>query len=325
MTVSPHAEETLREPIRRTSDIEEITNLCFIHPISSWLTPLLADLRISPNAVSFAGMTFGILAGVSYYHYRDVRWAAVGFVLMILWHIMDGTDGQLARLTNSQSEFGKVIDGICDYTTFVAVYSALAIALSAQFGGWIWILAVSAGICHAVQSAAYEVQRQEYEYWGMDRKSAALLTLNAPLPNVATASFVTRVLHMLNGLYVGVQLMVVGIPAGFDEKMITLLKTHPARAASIRARYREIFAPAVRRWSILSANYRTIGIFICAALSVPQYYFLFEIFGFSAILAILLSRQSARYERFLHELECAAWPTSSEAYASAEKGRSPAS
>lgn len=292
------------EPIRRTSDIEEITNLYFIHPVSSRLAPVLADLRVSPNAVSFAGMTFGILAAISYYHYQDVKWAIAGFVLMILWHIMDGTDGQLARLTNSQSEFGKVIDGICDYTTFIAVYSALAFALSAQFGGWIWILAVSAGICHAVQAAAYEVQRQEYEYWGMDRKSAALLTLNRPLPNAATASFTARIMHMLNRLYVSVQLMVVGIPAGFDAKMADLLKQNSAQAASIRERYRETFAPAIRRWSILSANYRTIGIFICAALSVPQYYFLFEIFGFSAILAVLLSRQSARYVRFLQDLEC---------------------
>lgn len=303
MTVSPRVGGGAREPIRRTSDIEEITNLYFVHPISSRLTPLLADLHVSPNAVSFAGMAFGILAGVSYYRYQDVRWAVAGFVLMILWHIMDGTDGQLARLTNSQSEFGKVIDGICDYTTFVAVYCALALALSAQFGGWIWVLAVSAGACHAVQSAAYEVQRQEYEYWGLDRKSAALLALNTPLPNVATASFATRVMHRLNRLYAGVQLMVVGIPAGFDEKMAALLKAHPAQAASIRARYRETFAPAVRRWSILSANYRTIGIFICAALSVPQYYFLFEIFGFSAILVILLSRQSARYVQFLQDLQ----------------------
>ncbi len=292
-----------REPIRRTSDIEEITNLYFIHPISNRLTPVLASLHVSPNAVSFAGMTFGILAAISYYHYQDVKWAIAGFVLMILWHIMDGTDGQLARLTNSQSEFGKVIDGICDYTTFIAVYSALALALSAQFGGWIWILAVSAGICHAVQAAAYEVQRQEYEYWGMDRKSAALLALNRPPPNEAKASFTTRIMHMLNRLYVGVQLMVVGIPAGFDEKMANLLKMNPEQAASIRERYRETFAPAIRRWSILSANYRTIGIFIGAALSVPQYYFLFEIFGFSAILAVLLPRQSARYAQFIQEME----------------------
>ena len=303
MIGSPHAgDEKSREPIRRTSDIEELTNLHFIHPISSRLTPVLADLHVSPNAVSLAGMTFGILAAFSYYHYQDLKWTFVGFVLMILWHIMDGTDGQLARLTNSQSEFGKVIDGICDYTTFIGVYSALALALSAKFGGWIWVLAVFAGGCHAFQAAAYEVQRQEYEYWGMNRKSAALLALNAPLPNVASASIATRVMHTLNRLYVGVQLLVVGIPAGFDEKMAALLERHPAQAASVRQRYRETFAPAIRRWSILSANYRTVGIFICAALSVPQYYFLFEIFGFSAILAVLLSRQSARYAQFLHDM-----------------------
>ena len=122
------------ESVRRESEIEEITNLYVIHPVSTFLTPRFARLGITPNAVSLAGMGFGILAGFAYYRYRDPRWAVVGFLLMIAWHVMDGADGQLARLTNAQSELGKILDGICDYVTFIAVYSALAAALSRNIG-----------------------------------------------------------------------------------------------------------------------------------------------------------------------------------------------
>ena len=102
------------EPIRRTAEIEEITNRNFIHPMASRLVPLFARMRITPNAVSILGMLLGILAGFAYYRYQDLRFAITGFILMIAWHVMDGADGQLARLTHSQSHLGKVLDGICD-------------------------------------------------------------------------------------------------------------------------------------------------------------------------------------------------------------------
>src|SRR5580658_1126031 len=123
---------TRAEPIRRTTEIEEITNLYLIHPLAGRLVPFFARLRITPNVVSVAGMLFGILAAFAYYRYADVRFAITGFVLMIAWHVMDGADGQLARFTHSYSHFGKVLDGIADIVTFLAVYTALALSLSRQ-------------------------------------------------------------------------------------------------------------------------------------------------------------------------------------------------
>jgi len=284
-----------REPVRRASEIEEITNLYLIHPASSFLTPRFARLGITPNAVSLAGMAFGIAAGLAYCHYRDPRWAVVGFVLMIAWHVMDGADGQLARLTNAQSELGKILDGICDYVTFIAVYSALAAAISRDIGAWSWGLAAAAGLCHAVQSAAYEAQRQEYSFWGLGRESAE------PLPAGTGDGAAPAQLEQLHRLYVRAQRLVSGHVIEFRSRLAdAMAKAGPDRVSAIRARYRQIFAPAVRRWSILSANSRTIGIFIGAVFGRPQYYFIFEIFGFSAILALLLVHQRSRY-RLLFE------------------------
>ena len=283
------------EPVRRTTEIEDITNLYVIHPISSFLTPRFAKLGITPNAVSVAGMAFGILAGVAYYHYRDPGWAVAGFVLMIAWHVMDGADGQLARLTGAQSELGKILDGICDYVTFTAVYAALAVALSRDIGGWAWPLAIIAGLCHALQSAAYEAQRQEYGIWGLGRHSA-----EPRLPPDGTAP---RLAERLHRLYVGAQHLVSGQAAGFRRRLAeAVARAGHDGVAIIHARYREIFAPAVRRWSVLSANYRTIGIFAGAVLGRPQYYFLFEIVGFSTILALLLADQRSRYRLLLENL-----------------------
>lgn len=292
------------ESVRRTSEIEEITNLYFIHPIAARLTVLFAKWRLTPNVVSLMGMLSGVLAALAYYHYQDLRYAIAGFLLMIIWHIMDGADGQLARLTQSQSQSGKVIDGICDYVTFIAVYVALALALSRTLGSWVWLLIVVAGACHAIQAAAYEVQRQEYNFWGRDQKSAELPNMNQMSPR-AGASTSQRLLDTLYGGYVRMQYRAAGVMPEARTQLALILREQPQRAPAIRRRYRETFAPAVRHWSLLSANYRTLGIFIAAALKVPEYYFGFEIFGFSAITALLIRHQRRCYQRFLGDLQSA--------------------
>ena len=290
------------EPVRRPREIEEVTNLFLIHPLASRLTPLFAELRISANAVSVAGMVCGVLAAVAYHHFEDRRYAVAGFMLMIVWHVMDGADGQLARLTHSQSQTGKVLDGICDYVTFIAVYLSLAAAMSTTLGEWVWALVLVAGLCHAVQSAAYEVQREEYLAILWRRPSANPPGADPPPQRAASPSRISRLLGVLDRLYVLVQLEIAGGSVQFHQRLAALLEREPERAASIRERYRATFAPALRRWSALSSNYRTLGIFVSALLGAPQYYFGFEIVGFSALLALLMSAQRVRYARFLQSV-----------------------
>ena len=72
---------TDRIPIRRTTEIEEITNLYLIHPLAGRLVPIFARLRVTPNAVSILGMLLGILSAVAYYRYWDFRYATTGFAI----------------------------------------------------------------------------------------------------------------------------------------------------------------------------------------------------------------------------------------------------
>lgn len=278
------------DPVRRTYEIEDPTNLYFIHPISAFLVPIFARIGITPNAVSLTGMGCGIAAGFAYYHY-GARWCAIlGFVLMLCWHVMDGADGQLARLTRSYSELGKVLDGICDYVTFAAVYIGLAAAMSAHSGGWVWWVVAISGLAHAVQSAVYEMQRQDYNFIGLGRQSASLPELDKKPRGFA---------GHLHRLYARVQLWGSGGALAFRRDILHCLATAPAQADELRASYRKFFAPVVRRWGILGANYRTLGLFIAAIIKLPILYFIFEIFGFSFILVLLLASQRRHYQSFL--------------------------
>ena len=291
------------ERIRRTTEIEEITNLYFIHPLASRLVPFFAQMRLTPNAVSIMGMLFGILSAFAYYHYTDLRFAITGFALMIAWHVMDGADGQLARLTHSYSYFGKVLDGISDNVTFLAVYTALAIALSRKHGDWMYALVALSAMCHAVQSASYEAQRQEYDYLGWGRKPQEPPPRDSPERDGDGPPVIRWLFDFLHRLFfVGLSFPTAGISRKFRETMAAAMQREPGQAALIRQRYRETLAPQLRGWSILSANYRTLGIFISALFKAPEYYFGFEIIGFSAALALLIRRQSTSYEVLLSRL-----------------------
>ena len=294
------------EPVRRTPEIEDFTNRWLIHPLAGRLVPRLAAWRVSANAVSLAGMACGVLAGFAYYHYRIPRYAVAGFALMIAWHVLDGADGQLARLTRTQSESGKVLDGVCDYVTFIAVYVALAAAMRPEIGVWAWVLAATAGLCHAIQAAAYEAQREDYRYFAT---GAAPMRAN-PGPPVremgpAPRSRVRRAFDALHDGYQRVQRRATSGQAPDRRRLSAALERSPAGVPDLSRRYRDAFAPALRRWSILSSNYRTLGIFLCAWFKAPVVYFAFEIVGLSAILAGLSVDQRLRYARFLATIEAA--------------------
>lgn len=277
------------DPIRRTYEIEDPTNLYFIHPISACLVPIFARLGITPNTVSLTGMVCGIAAGFAYYGYSASWCAWLGFVLMLCWHVMDGADGQLARLTKSYSELGKVLDGVCDYVTFTAVYVGLALAMSARLGGWVWWVVAFSGIAHALQSAVYEMQRQDYNFIGLGRLSASLPDM-AEKPKGFAGS--------LHYIYARIQIWGAGGAVVFRQSFFQLLAANPEHADKLRIAYREAFAPAVRRWGLLGSNYRTLGLFIAALIKLPILYFFFELFGFSAILLLLLAAQRRRYQHF---------------------------
>ncbi len=289
----------MSDTVKRTSEIEEFTNLHIIHPISWWLVPKLAGKNITPNMVSLTGMAFGILAGVSYYFYQSPVMAVTGFIFMILWHIMDGTDGQLARLTHNQSELGMILDGCCDYITFISVYVGIALALAQQYGPEIWYLVLTAGILHAVQSGAYELQRGEFDYWGYDKQSCGLPEIEQMIADLEGKSFLPFMASQLHIGYVRMQRRFSGVDRKFRASLAAILQDNPGKEKDIRALYREVFAPGVKVWSILCANYRTIAIFIACIFAAPAYFFWFEIVILTPAMILLVQKQRLLNQLFL--------------------------
>ncbi|MEQ8510339.1 MAG: CDP-alcohol phosphatidyltransferase family protein [Rhodospirillaceae bacterium] len=287
MTETPEA--TAANALRKL-DIEEATNRLFIHRISMALIPFFIHLGITPNTVSIMGALSGVTAAWFYFEYQSTLACILGFVCMIGWHIFDGADGQLARQTGQVSAAGFVIDGVCDYVTFVCVYVALGIALSTSFGNEVWFAVFGAGACHAVQAAAFEMQREFYIRWtregGVVARAQVLESKADALNQPGIAGLVARG-------YKAVQEPFRPIPCALERELI-VEHTEQVASGSVSRAYRAHFRSLVLKWSILSANNRTLGIFIFCLLGAPLAYFMYEIIVLNLVLFWLLkSNRSA--------------------------------
>ncbi len=267
----------------RKLEIEEPTNRLFVHRISMALIPFFIHLGITPNTVSIMGALSGVMAAWFYFEYQSTLACILGFVCMIGWHIFDGADGQLARQTGQVSAAGFVIDGVCDYVTFVSVYVALGIALSTSFGNQVWFAVCGAGACHAIQAAAFEMQREFYIRWTReDIFPQAESSQSDHVKQTGIAGLIARG-------YKAVQEPFRPLPYALERELL-LVHQEQIASGSVSHAYRQHFRTPVLSWSILSANNRTIGIFIFCLLGAPLAYFMYEIIVLNLVLFWLLKR-----------------------------------
>lgn len=269
---SPSATALIDDDVR-PREIEDPTNLHFVHRIADGLLPFAVRIGLHPNMVSLAGLACGAAAAFAYSDWRDPRRATLGFLAMIAWHVLDGLDGKLARATGKTSAVGRVLDGICDHATFVMVYTVIAATAASEVGSLpaAFALAVAAGSAHAVQAAYYEGER---------------------------ASYIRRV----NGRFVPARLAAVGgglerlynwVQARLTDHVrpidIALGASRTNREALL-IRYRRAAGPILRAMSLLGANGRTVAIWLACLAGAPQAFWLWELFGLSAV-ALWLGRR----------------------------------
>jgi phosphatidylglycerophosphate synthase len=281
------------EPVHRNSSIEEFTNALVFQPLSSWLAPMLVRWDISANATSLAGMAAGVGGALLYGAYASSTAAVlIGFALMCLWHVLDGADGQVARMTNTQSPLGKLIDGVCDYVVFITAYVVLGLQLAASWSGLAWPLVITAGLFHAVQSGAYEAQRQMFDYWALGKQSARI-GAREPARSASPAGLTMR-------LYEWVQLRASAISPAYLAALEHKIG-RPDKANPMSVAYARTFAAPVRRWGVMSANYRTYGLFLSCLVGRPEAYFLAEIILLGPLLLIMVARQHRRNRQFVSD------------------------
>lgn len=247
----------------RPPEIEAWSNRLLVHRLSAALLPRAIALGVHPNAVTMLGLLFGLAAAAAYTRWDNPWFATLGFLLMIGWHVMDGLDGALARATGKTSAFGRLLDGVADYSTFVAV--GLALAFAQDNIPLALVLAVCAGAAHALQSAFYEAERETYI-----RRSRGQFAASAR----SEAGGAVERLYNRGEAWLG------NCTRPFDQ---LLAVTPPAERARMLADWRAKAAPRLMLLSPLSANGRTIAIWLACLAGSPFLYWIWELLALTLL------------------------------------------
>ena len=162
--------------------VEEWADRWFFRPLGWRLATSLLPTRISADAVTFASLVLGVLAGHLFW-YRSAWVNAGGVLLFILSDVLDSADGQLARLRGTSTRMGRILDGLADTGRFVSLYGHLGARLYVTGHGWGGaVLALAALLSHSYQAAAADFIRQAYLYFAVGSGSELDIPEQAPAP-----------------------------------------------------------------------------------------------------------------------------------------------
>jgi len=130
-----------------------------------------------PNLVTLAALFGGFYAIVMAMNGRFDLAALGVFCAMVL----DGLDGRIARMTNTQSAFGEQMDSLADMVSFGAAPALIAYEWALRgLGRWGWIAAFVYCACAALRLARFNVNTAVVDkrfFQGLPSPAAAALVV----------------------------------------------------------------------------------------------------------------------------------------------------
>ncbi len=108
-----------------------------------------------PSVFTVGNLFLGIFAMILAFEDKTAHAA----IMVIIGMLLDGLDGRVARMLNTQSEFGKELDSLSDIVTFgVAPAFIMYAVLLQNMGAAGWIIAAMFPACGALRLARFNVQ-----------------------------------------------------------------------------------------------------------------------------------------------------------------------
>jgi phosphatidylglycerophosphate synthase len=159
------AELRLARELRHESAEKDAPMALWLDRRLSWrISYRLAHTRVTPNQVTLAATGIGLvsawlLAGSAY-------WPRVlGSLLFLVSTIIDGIDGEVARLTMSESPLGARLDTITDNLVHVALFTGIMTGCYRASGSrsYLWLLIILIGGFVLVVITAWHARRADHD------------------------------------------------------------------------------------------------------------------------------------------------------------------
>jgi phosphatidylglycerophosphate synthase len=143
------------QPVRTSADVRQAERRLFLsmkgefegfvdryfnRKLSRWFTRVFLALGLSPNAITMVATVIGLLAAVGF-GFGTYATGIAAALLFQLAAVIDCCDGEVARLTFTESPFGAWLDIAMDNVVHMAIFGGIAIGayLHAAGSDWAWV------------------------------------------------------------------------------------------------------------------------------------------------------------------------------------------
>lgn len=284
----------------KSKDTEELLDRFFYRPVGYGMAVASKSIGLTPNVITIVSIFFGVLAGHLFF-YQNTVVNLTGVFLLIIAEAMDSADGQLARLTDIHSRYGKILDGFAGNLMFTSIYAHLCARFIVEGGSpLIFLVALIAGFSHSSQSAMSEYYRNFYLFFVYgDGKSVIDESKDLKEKYRSLSWSKNTIKKILMWFYIDYTRR-----QEFLSKNIKTLYKYSYEKFNGRipdwltTEYRRLNKPLLKYGNILTTNTRMIFLFFTIFYANVLYYFLFEII----VLNLLLVYFIAKHERTSKQL-----------------------
>ncbi|GGN02262.1 hypothetical protein GCM10010967_41110 [Dyadobacter beijingensis] len=307
-TPRPLAEEPEKtsafENSLKSNDTEEKIDIWFYRPIGYQIALFCAKVGLRPNPVTIISIFFGVAAGILFYPQQ--LWINVlGMLSLMFANSLDSADGQLARMTNDKSRFGRILDGVAGDFWFIAIHIAICLrSMEEGWTAWIWVPGVVAGVSHMIQSAMADYYRNVHLFFIKGTNGSELdnsRDLQKEYDEMSwTRQFGMKIVARLYLNYTKEQEF-------FSPKLQKLLavvkeKYQNGLPARLITDFRAQNKPLMKYTNIVQFNTRVIFLFLWLFLDQSWIYFFFDIFVLNPILIYMIVKQEQVSNHFYKEI-----------------------
>ena len=281
------------ETTYKAREVEGVLDLYFYRPVGFRLAQFFAKVEMKPAGVTLLAGLFGVIAGHLFY-YRDLRTNVLGMALLVCANALDNADGQLARLTHQESREGRIIDSVADHLVSVSVYVHLTLRYLVEGSSpAVCLLALAAGISHALQGAAADYYRTAYLYFATNRSPMELDSSSVLRSNFRELRWPHDPWHkFLLALYLNFTRQQEMLSPHLKRLRDTAGQLFHSKIPNwLRTRYRNLAGPMFKWWGLLMTNTRMLVLFALLFIGQPIWYFWFELTLLNLLLVYLILRQ----------------------------------
>jgi 1L-myo-inositol 1-phosphate cytidylyltransferase / CDP-L-myo-inositol myo-inositolphosphotransferase len=133
-------------------------------PISLAISRRLCAARVTPNQMTLVSLAIG-LASAPFFVSASAVWQTLGALLLLLHSILDGCDGELARLRFQESRWGGLLDFWVDNIVHSVTFMCMALGWSRASGSVVPLWLGAAAVLGTLGSAGFV-------YWRVIRRKA---------------------------------------------------------------------------------------------------------------------------------------------------------